>query len=220
MHVPAVRPRCIAEMSTLAVAGIAQSETRHSNQMEGTLTFDSNGNLTSPSEIVSEISFPGMADGASTLTFKWNLNGSGSTPAVIQPASPNNNGFVNQDWFPNGNYTGFTVDPAGVIQADFSNGNTPTIAQVAVATVANEQGLVATGEKNFRTTAASGQAVLGVAAKSGRVLWTIARWNIRTPTFQRTFLIDRCAKSIRNQLEDDDDLRHDLAGCAGYRSVA
>jgi hypothetical protein len=86
-------------MSTLAVAGIAQSETRHSNQIEGTLTFDSNGNLTSPNEIVSEISFPGMAHGASTLTFKWNLNGSGSTPTATQLASPNNNLIVAQRAF-------------------------------------------------------------------------------------------------------------------------
>jgi flagellar hook protein FlgE len=33
----------------------------------GTLIFDSNGNLTSPTKIVSGISFPGMVDGASTL---------------------------------------------------------------------------------------------------------------------------------------------------------
>src|SRR5271170_3392455 len=68
-------------------------------------------------------------------------------------------------------YTGFTMDPSGVIQAQFSNGNTETIGQAAVATVANEQGLVATGGNNFQTTAAtaaSGQAVAGVAGTGGR----------------------------------------------------
>ena len=39
----------------------------------GTLTFDSNGNLTSPTGSVAGISFPGLADGASDLTFNWNL---------------------------------------------------------------------------------------------------------------------------------------------------
>jgi flagellar hook protein FlgE len=134
----------------------------------GTLAFDSNGNLTSPTGVVSGITFPGMADGASDLTFNWNLNGSGSTPTITQLASANTNGSVNQDGFTSGNYTGFTVDPSGVIQAQFSNGNTQTIGQVAVATVANEQGLVAVGGNNFQTTAASGQAVAGVAGAGGR----------------------------------------------------
>ena len=134
----------------------------------GTLTFDSNGNLTSPNRIVSAISFPGMSDGASDLTFNWNLNGSGSTSAITQLASANNNGSVDQDGFPSGTYTGFTVDPSGIIQAQFSNGNTQTIGQVAVATVANEQGLLATGGNNFQTTAASGQAVTGIAGTGGR----------------------------------------------------
>ncbi|MEI9980580.1 MAG: flagellar hook-basal body complex protein [Edaphobacter sp.] len=134
----------------------------------GTLAFDSNGNLTSPTGVVSGITFPGLADGASDLTFNWNLNGSGSTPTITQLASANTNGPVNQDGFPSGNYTGFTVDPSGVIQAQFSNGNKQTIGQVAVATVANEQGLVAIGGNNFATTAASGQAVAGVAGTGGR----------------------------------------------------
>ena len=134
----------------------------------GSLVFDSNGNLTSPTGVVNGITFPGMADGASDLTFNWDLNGSGSTPTITQLASANTNGSVNQDGFTSGNYTGFTVDPSGVIQAQFSNGNTETIGQVAVATVANEQGLVATGGNNFQTTASSGQAVAGVAGSGGR----------------------------------------------------
>jgi flagellar hook protein FlgE len=134
----------------------------------GTLTFDSNGNLTSPTGSVTGISFPGMTDGASDLTFNWNLNGSGSSPTITQLASANSNGANNQDGFPSGNYTGFTVDPSGVIQAQFSNGNKETIGQVAVATVTNVQGLVAVGGNNFQTTAASGQAVAGVAGTGGR----------------------------------------------------
>jgi len=134
----------------------------------GTLTFDSSGNLTSPSGAVNGISFPGLTDGASDLTFNWNLNGSGSTPTITQLASASTNGAQNPDGFASGNYTGFTVDTSGIIQADFSNGNKVTIGQVAVANVANEQGLMATGGNNFQTTAASGQAVAGVAGTGGR----------------------------------------------------
>jgi flagellar hook protein FlgE len=134
----------------------------------GTLTFDSSGNLTSPTGTVSGISFPGMADGAADLIFNWNLNGSGSSPLITQLASASTNGNTPQDGFTSGNYTGFTVDPSGVIQAKFSNGNSETIGQVAVANVANVQGLVSVGGSNFQTTGTSGQAVAGVAGTGGR----------------------------------------------------
>jgi flagellar hook protein FlgE len=65
-------------------------------------------------------------------------------------------------------YTGFTVDPAGVIQAQFSNRNTETIGQLAVAKVANVQGMISVGGSNYQTTAASGQAIAGVAGTGGR----------------------------------------------------
>jgi flagellar hook protein FlgE len=134
----------------------------------GTLTFDSSGNLTSPTGAISGISFPTMADGASDLTFNWNLNGGGTSPLLTQLASANSNGATPQDGFTSGNYTGFTVDPSGVIEAKFSNGNSETIGQVAVANVANVQGLVSVGGNNFQTTEASGQFVAGVAGTGGR----------------------------------------------------
>lgn len=134
----------------------------------GTLTFDSSGKLTSPTEIVSGISFPGMADGAANLTLSWNVTGSGSSPMITQLASANSNGPSCQDGFASGNYEGFTVDPNGVIQAQFSNGNTQTIGQIALANVANVQGLIYVGGNNFQATGTSGQAVPGVAGTGGR----------------------------------------------------
>jgi flagellar hook protein FlgE len=109
-----------------------------------------------------------LADGASDLTFNWNLNGSGSSPTITQLASANTNGATTQDGFASGNYTGFTVDSSGVIRAQFSNGNKETIGQVAVANVANVEGLIAVGGNNYQTTAASGSAVAGVAGTGGR----------------------------------------------------
>jgi flagellar hook protein FlgE len=131
----------------------------------GTLTFDSNGNLTSPTGSIAGISFPGMADGASDLTFNWNLTG-GAT--VSQLASASTNGAQTQDGFSSGTFSTISVDSSGVIQAQFSNGNETTIGQIAVASVANVQGLVATGGNNFQTTAASGQLTAGVAGAGGR----------------------------------------------------
>jgi flagellar hook protein FlgE len=132
----------------------------------GTLTFDANGNLTSPTGSVTGVSFPGMADGASDLSFTWNL--SGSNGALTQLATASSNNGQSQDGFPSGNYQTISVDSSGVITAQFSNGQSSTIGQLAVASVTNEQGLVATGGNNFTTSVASGQATLGVAGTGGR----------------------------------------------------
>jgi flagellar hook protein FlgE len=60
------------------------------------------------------------------------------------------------------------VDPAGIITASYSNGNTTQVGQIAVATVANMEGLTVAGNNNFTTTGASGLASIGVAGAGGR----------------------------------------------------
>jgi flagellar hook protein FlgE len=134
----------------------------------GTLTFDTTGKLISPTGSVNGITFPGMADGASDMSFNWNLYDASGNPTIGQlAASSTNNGTI-QDGFTSGVYQSFTADSSGVITAQFSNGRTSTIGQIAVATVANTAGLTVTGNNNFTTTAASGLASVGVAGTGGR----------------------------------------------------
>jgi flagellar hook protein FlgE len=134
----------------------------------GTLTFDTSGNLVSPTGSVNNITFPGLTDGASDLSFNWNLNNSAGTPTISQLASASSNTASSQDGFTSGVYQSFVVDSSGVITAQFSNGRTSTIGQLAVATVANTAGLLVSGGNNFTTTAASGLATVGVAGAGGR----------------------------------------------------
>ncbi len=134
----------------------------------GTLTFNSAGQLISPTGSVTGISFPGLTDGASNLTFNWNLNDSSGNPTITQLASASSNDGTQQDGFASGVYQSFTVGTDGTITAQFSNGRTSTVGQVAVATVANTAGLAVTGNNNFTTTAASGLATIGVAGTGGR----------------------------------------------------
>jgi flagellar hook protein FlgE len=134
----------------------------------GTLTFDTSGNLVSPTGSVNNITFPTLADGASDLSFNWNLNNSSGKPTISQLAAASSNTANSQDGFTSGVYQSFIVDSAGVITANFSNGRTLTVGQLAVATVANTAGLTATGGNNFMTTAASGLATVGVAGAGGR----------------------------------------------------
>ncbi len=128
----------------------------------GTLTFDGAGNLTSPTGSIGGISFTGLADGASNMNFSWNLS------SLTQTASSSNVAGATQDGYGSGSYQDFSVDGNGVVQANFSNGQSQVIGQVAVATVANMQGLQATNNTAFLATQASGPVVIGTPGTAGR----------------------------------------------------
>jgi len=132
----------------------------------GTMTFDSTGKLVFPATNP-VLTFPGLTDGASDLSFNCNLY-SGGNPTITQATAASSNGALFQDVFASGTYQSFTVDSDGVITAAFSNGHKSVVGQVAVARVTNMQGLVMTGHNNFVTTAASGVASIGVAGTGGR----------------------------------------------------
>ena len=128
----------------------------------GTLTFDGAGNLTNPTGSIGGISFTGLTDGASNMTFSWNLN------SLTQTASSSNVAGATQDGYGSGSYQDFSVDGNGVVQANFSNGQSQVVGQVAVATVANMQGLQATNNTAFLATQASGPVVIGTPGTAGR----------------------------------------------------
>jgi flagellar hook protein FlgE len=134
----------------------------------GTLTFGSAGNLVSPTGNATGITFPGLADGAADLNFNFNLYGSGTTSSVTQTAGTSATSSTAQDGFASGAYQSFSVNNNGVITASYSNGHTATVGQVAVATVANDDGLVRAGSNNYITSAASGLISVGTAGTNGR----------------------------------------------------
>lgn len=134
----------------------------------GTLNFDSSGKLTGPAANVAGVSFPGMVDGASDLTFNFNLYDQKNAPQITQTAGASNTSSTTQDGFAAGSYQGFSVDGDGVVLASFSNGHTAKVGQVAVALVTNEAGLVRAGGNDFMTTDASGPTSIGTANVGGR----------------------------------------------------
>jgi len=134
----------------------------------GTMSFDSSGNLLTPTTDVTGITFAGLADGAADLNFNLNLYGSSGVPTVTQTSATSQTNGTTQDGFTSGIYQSFTVNSSGIITAAFSNGQTESVGQVAVATVANNEGLTVVGNNNFMTTAASGQADIGIAGSGSR----------------------------------------------------
>ena len=135
--------------------------------LTGTLTFDSNGNLVSPAGNVTGITFTGLSDGASNMNLNWNLYGSNNQPTLTQFASTSDVSATNQDGYASGEYTGFTIDSNGLVSAQFSNGKSTSVGQLALANVTNPEGLQILGGNNYATTLASGAASPGAAGVGG-----------------------------------------------------
>jgi flagellar hook protein FlgE len=133
----------------------------------GTLTFDSSGQLTSPSGSISGINITGLADGAASLNLTWNLNGSGTTPIITQQDATSATSSTSQNGYGVGTLTGYSVLPDGTVQGQFSNNQTLALGQVAIASFANPQGLSQLGNNDMQATFASGTPVIGVAGAGG-----------------------------------------------------
>jgi flagellar hook protein FlgE len=133
----------------------------------GTLTFNSSGNLTSPSSPITGISITGLADGAANMSLSWNLTGSGGTPTLTQQDSTSATSATTQNGYGVGTLTGYSVLPDGTVQGQFSNNQTLALGQVAVAGFANVQGLSQLGGNDLQATFASGAPVIGQAGAGG-----------------------------------------------------
>ncbi len=138
-----------------------------STNTTGTLTFDSNGNLTAPTANVTGINFTGLSDGAANLSFTWDINGASGTPTITQTSATSAVSATTQNGYPSGQYQKFSIDANGTVEASFSNGQTLAVGQLALANVVNLQGLQLLGGNTFATTRASGEAAVGVSGAGG-----------------------------------------------------
>jgi flagellar hook protein FlgE len=153
-----------ADMST---TGSMVQDAVASANASGTLTFDSNGNLVSPAADLSGITFGGLSDGAANLNMTWNLLGSNGTPTVSQVDSASAVSAVDANGFASGQYQSFTIGQDGTVKATFSNGQQLAVGQLALANVANVQGMTLLGDGDYATTLASGSAQVGSSGNNG-----------------------------------------------------
>jgi flagellar hook protein FlgE len=132
----------------------------------GTLQFDGSGNLISPTSDIA-VSVPHLSDGASGLSFGWQLFNPQGTANVTESGSASAASNTSQNGYSSGTLTSFNVTSDGIIQGVFSNGQTTTLGQVALANFANPQGLSNSGGNNYAATLASGAAIIGTAGSNG-----------------------------------------------------
>lgn len=125
------------------------------------LTYSNGGALATPAG--GKVTFPAYtpATGAAPMNMAFNF---GSTTQFGDTFSVN---AVTQDGYTTGRLIGIAIDQTGVVQARFTNGQSTSLGQVALANFASPQGLQQLGNTQWAQSFASGQAVTGVAGNSG-----------------------------------------------------
>jgi flagellar hook protein FlgE len=149
-----------------ATGSVIQDPVASAN-VAGSLTFDANGNLVSPSADVIGISFSGLSDGAANMNMNWELFGPDGAASLTQVDQTSAVSSTRQNGYASGNYSGFAIGSDGTVTATFNNGQKLNIGQLALANVVNLQGLQHLGNGDYATTLASGTATIGVSGTSG-----------------------------------------------------
>jgi len=130
-----------------------------------TVTFDTSGLLVGPASLAMTVS--GLT-GTGAQTINLNLGTPGQATGLTQFGGASTATAVTQDGSGFGTLVDVSIDQAGDIVGQFSNGRTIPLAQLAIAGFNNEGGLLRTGSNYFVTSPASGEAIIGPAGAGGR----------------------------------------------------
>jgi flagellar hook protein FlgE len=101
------------------------------------------------------------ATGAAPMNITFNFSGTTQYGDSFGVTTVTQNGFTT------GQISGVSVSSTGVVQANYTNGQSVNLGQVAVANFASQEGLQQVNDTNWVQTAASGAAVYGQAGGAG-----------------------------------------------------
>jgi flagellar hook protein FlgE len=144
----------------------------------GSLTFNGSGVLTNVTPTaggtvtgaagnLTGIPLTGLTDGASNLTFDWDLF-NGTVPVMTQVAGASSASSTQQNGSASGTLVSFSIGSDGTVTGSFSNGHSAALGQIALAEFGDVEGLQRIGSNLFTETLASGQAVVGAPGTGGR----------------------------------------------------
>ncbi len=120
------------------------------------LTFSTTGTLATPASGT-------LTFGAYAVPGANPLNVSLAMGSSTQYGNTFNVTSITQDGFSEGKLSGISVDPTGVVSAQYSNGQSRSLGQIALTNFRNPQGLQKLGNTQWGETFDSGQAVRGTA---------------------------------------------------------
>jgi flagellar hook protein FlgE len=135
----------------------------------GTLTFNTDGTLATPlvTDPAPQLTIAGLADGASNMTVNLNLF-DGTTPALTQFGQTSGSAAQFQDGAPSAQLSKVGIGNGGTVVATYSDGQTVTMGQIAMANFVNPDSLIAVGNNAFQTSGASSLASIGLPNSGGR----------------------------------------------------
>ena len=117
----------------------------------------------------------GVLTGGGAQTFSLPIAGGAATPltvamnftAITQFGSASNLTDQTQDGFTSGSFQKLSIDSTGRVVAQFSNGQTRTLAQIVLNRFTNPNGLARAGENGFAETVDSGAPLAGAPTNNG-----------------------------------------------------
>jgi flagellar hook protein FlgE len=133
-----------------------------------TLVFNTNGTLATPTTnpTLGAITWSSGATSPAMAVNLW--SGTPAAANITSYATASGTSNTTQNGYASGTVASMSVDTSGEIVGTFTNGQTMTMAQVAVSTFANSNGLSSNGNNTWITTLASGTANVGAANTGGR----------------------------------------------------
>jgi flagellar hook protein FlgE len=120
------------------------------------MTFDASGNLTAPAAATA-MTLTGLTSGATDMAFSFDLAGS------TQFTSPFTVTELSQDGFTTGRLTGIDISDSGLVEANYSNGQSTPLGKIALANFPNPQGLEQISNTSWSETIDSGEVIAGEA---------------------------------------------------------
>ncbi|MDR3301285.1 MAG: flagellar hook protein FlgE, partial [Spirochaetaceae bacterium] len=177
-----------AEVATNTAAALGEAAPAAGGAAAFTVNFDNNGTIVSATDgggavsggadggqVVMNIAYDvpntdAGADGAAVRQmFTLDMgNVGGFTRALTQFAESSSSKAVTQDGYAMGYLESFKIDQSGVITGVYSNGTNRSLAQLALATFANQGGLEKNGDTAFVVSNNSGNANIGPSGIAGK----------------------------------------------------
>lgn len=136
------------------------------NIVTGTVSFKSDGSLATYSP--RNITYTANNGSTGNQNIELKFGTLGQFDGMTSFDKDSNTSGISQDGYAGGDLNGLSVDETGTIIGSFTNGRSFALAQVAMATFTNNQGLESDGGNCFVQTSNSGDPIVGQASTGGK----------------------------------------------------
>ena len=139
-----------------------------SNLVQGSITFNPDGSLQNVSGTISSLTLSPNNGSKPNQPINLQMGTINGFDGVTSFDSASATSGISQDGFTGGDLVGIRIDQSGTLVGSFSNGRSFGLAQIAMATFANDGGLSTNSGNLFSQSANSGDPIYGTASTGGR----------------------------------------------------